>query len=487
VLKPQLLARSAGRSARWAVLQSLGKHGIDLLVFLCLARWVAPQAFGLVAMASSVVVLVTVLAEMGLGDALLQRAELRPDHADTAFWLALGVGAGLAGLLFVGASFAATAYGHAEVEPLLRALCPLFLIQALNVVPQALLQRELAFRPLALRALAGSVAGGLAGVLTAWLGGGAWSLLAQQLTAASVGLLGLWWQTSWRPRLRVSWASASELYGFSRHVLGARMLNVLASKADDVVVGVMLGPLALGFYSVACRLLLALEQVFCHGVDAVALSAFSRAGASREQMRDLFVAATRTAALWAFPVFGGAIVLAGDLVPMAVGPSWAPSVPLLQILLVAGLLQAVMHFNHAVFKACGRPEFSLRIAASSTALNVVTLAIAVQFGIVAVAVSYLVRAALIAPVGAWLACRLLGLSPASYLAGLLRPALGLGAAVAAVWLGQAFVPAISAVDLPVLARLAAQVAIGALGYGLCLKVCSPAHGFGNSQHRSRAT
>ena len=440
MLTSQALHAGASRSARWAVLQSVGKQGIDLLVFLLLARLVAPQAFGLVAMAAGIVVLVTVISEMGLGDALIQKAELSGVDLDTAFWAAVGIGLSCTCVLLVSAPFAASLYHHPELAEILRALSPLFLFASLNLVPQALLQRDLAFKPLALRALAGSLLGGLSGTAVAVAGGGAWAMVTQQLVSALVGLAGLWYMSPWRPQFKFSRASARTLYAFSSHVLGARTLNVLASKADDLAVGLVLGPLALGFYSIACRLLLALEQIFCQGVDAVALSALSRAGSSRDEMRAIFRKATSTAALWAFPVFGGAIALAPEVIALLVGPTWAPSVPLLQILLVAGLLHSVMHFNHAVFKACGRPEITMRIALASTLLNVVTLVIALQFGIEAVAISYVARTALLGPVGVQLACRMVGLSLADYAKGLIRPALCFAVALGALvlcrsWLG----------------------------------------------------
>jgi O-antigen/teichoic acid export membrane protein len=426
------LARQAGRGAAWAVLQSGGKHFIDLAVFLMLAKLIAPEAFGLVALAGAFIVLVNVLAEMGFGEALVQRDRLDPEHLSTAFWCTLGAGALIGAAMFACAPALARAAGRPELTTIVRAMTPLFLIQALTVVPQALMQRQFGFRALALRALAGSIVGGGLGVALAWHQADAWSLVAQQLCAGSVGLAGLWLQSAWRPSFTFSMRHARELLGFGRNVVMARALNVAASKADDLIVGLVLGPVALGFYSVACRMLLALEQLFCQGVDAVALSAFSRAGSRLGELRWLFLAATRITAALALPVFAGVMYAAPELVQAVVGPQWMPSVPILQILLVAGFMHTLMHFNHAVFKACGRPELSVRIAAMSTLLNVVTLLIAVQFGVVAVAVSYVARSVLIAPIGLWLVCRLVGLPLADYLRPLLPPfvALALGAAVA---------------------------------------------------------
>jgi O-antigen/teichoic acid export membrane protein len=426
------LADRAGRSAAWAVLQSGGKHVIDLGVFLLLAKFIAPQQFGLVALSGALIVLVNVVTELGLGEALVQREQLEPEHASTAFWCSLGAGLLMGAVLFAAAPLLARAAGHAELAPILRALTPLFLLQALNVVPQALMQRHFRFRTLALRALAGSVAGGALGVGLALQGGGAWCLVAQQLCAGSVGLVALWLRSDWRPSLRFSMRHARELLGFGRSVVMARALNVAASKADDLAVGLVLGPVVLGYYSVACRMLLALEQLFCQGVDAVALSAFSRAGARPGELRALFLAAIRIATALTLPVFAAVMFAAPELVQRVVGPQWMPSVPILQILLVAGFMHTLMHFNHAVFKACGHPGLSTRIAALSTTFNLFALLAVVQFGVLAVAASYVARCLLIAPVGLAQVFRLIGLTARDYLRPLLPAfaSVALGAAAA---------------------------------------------------------
>ncbi len=81
----------------------------------------------------------------------------------------------------------------------------------------------------------------------------------------------------------------------------------------------------------------------------------------------------------------------------------------LQVLLLAGLLQAFLHFNHAVFRAVGQPQRSWQLGLASLALNGCLVMVAVRWGVLAVAWAYLLRVALIGPWGAVLACRELGL------------------------------------------------------------------------------
>jgi O-antigen/teichoic acid export membrane protein len=327
-------------------------------------------------------------------------------------------------------------YGQPELLPLIWALCPVVLITALNVVPQAQMQRALLFRPLALRGMVGALAGGATGLTLAWFGADVWSLAAQQLVAASVGLVLLWAQTGWRPRWRFSCAAAQRLLGFGRHVLITRGLNVVASKVDDAVVGWVLGPVALGLYAVASRLRLALEQLFCQGIDAVALSSFSRLSHQREALAQAYLQATRIAIGLALPVFLSAAWLAPLYLPLLIGARWNGAMSPLQVLMLAGLLQAFLHFNHAVFRALGQPQRSWQLGLASLLLNALLIAVAVRWGLQAVAWSYVVRIAVVGPWGAVLACRELGLGPRAYARACgpaLAAALAACACGAAVW------------------------------------------------------
>ena len=454
-MSPTDLATQARSGALWAVLHGGAKHGMDLLVFLMLARWLSPQAFGLMALVSTVLVVVVMLAELGLAEALVQRQRLAGVTVDTAFWLLLGVGVVLAAGLAAVAWPLAHLYEQAALAPLVWALCPLVIVVSLNAVPQALMQRAMRFRPLALRGMAGTLGGGIAGVTLALAGADVWSLAGQQLVAALVGLALLWRQTEWRPRWRFSPAAARRLTGFGRHVLMTRCVNVVASKVDDAVVGWALGPVALGIYAVAGRLRLALEQLFCQGIDALALSAFSRLASQRAALGQAYLGATRTALSLALPVFASAIWLAPVVLPMLIGDQWAPAMAPLQVLLAAGLLQAILHFNHAVFRAVGQPQRSWHMGLASLLLNGCLVVVAVRWGVLAVAWAYLFRVALIGPWGAVLACRELALGGREVWRALAPPlavaavALGLGAGLwqvlQAPWLaGAGLSPAMSA-------------------------------------------
>ena len=99
--------------------------------------------------------------------------------------------------------------------------------------------------------LVGTLAGTVGAVVVAAQGGGAWAIIVQQLVTAVVVSALMWLGSSWRPRLRFSRASASSLWGFSGQLVGHRLLFYVHQNADNLIIGRVLGPAALGAYAVA--------------------------------------------------------------------------------------------------------------------------------------------------------------------------------------------------------------------------------------------
>ena len=156
-------------------------------------------------------------------------------------------------------------------------------------------------------------------------------------------------------------------------------------RSDDVLIGYFLGPTLLGFYTIGYQLLLTIIKLVTEVSNSVAFPAFSRIQHKPERMRDAFYQVTQYTSLFAFPVFIGLAALAPELVPALFGEKWAPSIPVMQVLALIGVLQSVLFFNGSVIKASGKPSWQLGIMLLNALCSVIGFLLAVRWGIVAVA------------------------------------------------------------------------------------------------------
>ncbi len=462
------LRDQAMRGVAWSAVQNWGSRAISFLVIAVLTRLLAPEAFGLVALASVYVALVEIFVDQGFADALIQREDLTDAHRDTAFWVSLALGAVLAGASYAAAPLLARAFGEAALGPVVRGLAPAFVLAALAGVQQALFERALDYRALALRALVAMTVGGGVGVGLAAYGFGVWALVGYQLAERATAAVVLWAASDWRPGLRVTRTAFGDLARFGAHVVGANLLGFLNKRLDNLLIGLVLGPVALGYYEIAYKLLTTGTQLLVGTVSSVAFSTFSRLQGDLPRMRAAFLSAIRVSSVVAFPAFVGAAAVAPDLVPALFGPGWTPSVRVFQALAGIGVLYALFYFNTAVFLGAGKPGWRLGLSLLNAAANVAVFVVAVRYGIVAVALAFTVRGYVLAPVALVALRHLVGLSLRAYARALAAPALAtalMAAAVLALRLPLA--------GAPRAARLSLTILAGAAVYAFALRLTAP--------------
>jgi PST family polysaccharide transporter len=439
---------------------------VSSAVFIVLARMLYPADFGTVALASVFVVLVSVLVESGFAEAIVQRKEVVPTDLNTAFWVNNGIGIVLTIVLVAVAGVISELLRQPGLAPVLRALSAVFVLGALASVPQAILRRDLAFRAIALRGLVATAAGGVVGIAMALAGAGVWSLVGQMVATALVGTVILWVMCPWRPGRSVSATSLRLLLRFSAKILGERLALFASRRSDDFLIGVVLGPVALGLYSVAYRIILILTETVIWTLEGVAFPLLSRLQDDAERRRRAFYSLTGLCVAAAVPAFLAVAVLAPELIRVAFGARWAGAIPVMQILALVGIPHAAMYCNKAALNASGRPDLSLRIALLTGVINVVAFVLVVRWGILAVAVSYTASTYLLVPVSVWSVIRVLALDVHSYLRLFVAPLVSGLVMVLAVLAAKEVL--LTEVSEPVRLVLSLLVAVVAYAGVLCL-------------------
>jgi O-antigen/teichoic acid export membrane protein len=426
------LRRQVARGLTWTVVDTWGRQVINLAVYAVLARLLVPADFGVVALAAVFVALAQTLVDQGLGDALIQRREITRSHADTAFWVAVATGVTLTVAVVVLAGPIADLLNTPELQPILTALSASFVLAALSSIQIALLRRELAFRALAIRALLASLGGGAVGVALALLGYGAWALVGQLLASAAISVVALWGLTPWRPRFSASMQSFRELFPFGIRVVGADTLTFLSRNADSFLIGAVLGPTSLGFYAIGHRLLEVTQVLLVNVARKVTFPAFSRLQEDPPRMRRSYLSVTRISSALILPGYIAMAAVAPELVEVVFGGGWGPSAAVASVLFLIGPVLSVQAFSGSFLNAAGHPEVVLRFRLITTVANVIGFALAVPFGIVAVAAAFVIRGYLLLPLNLFWMRRYGGVAIGAFLAQVRGPAVATAFMVAAI-------------------------------------------------------
>ncbi len=350
------MSRSRFRTALgWAFVLNWGRQGAATVVTFVLASLLGPDAFGTVALAQVYLLFIEMFQEQGLTNALIQRKNLEDRHLDTAFWLNIALSLFLWGGSLVFAPYYAKANDVPELVPVITVLSLTLPIQALTVVQQAVLQRALDFRSLAVRTNVSVWVGGGIGIGMALAGYGVWALVGQSLSVATASLALLWSLSGWRPRMRFDPRALGELLGFSSGALLARLGLFSQRRGEVAVMGMMFSPAAVGLYRLAQRLMELPLELSTRSVQTVSLSAFSRdqddpAALRRGVTQGIWIGSTL-----AVPALFVIAAIAPDLLAV-MGGQWPEAALALQILCIAGAVRAAVILAGPLLQARGRPH-----------------------------------------------------------------------------------------------------------------------------------
>jgi PST family polysaccharide transporter len=402
------LGNVAAKGFAWTFSRGLVIRGLSFLSFVVLAHLLSKSDYGVAALANVFFSLLALLTAVGLAQALVQRPTIDEVDLDSAFWLSTATGAALMVVLIVAAWPLASAVGQPELRPVLQAMSVCVLFAGVASTSLALVQRRLDFAVLAKNGMASNLVATAVGITFAFLGFGVWSLVVQTIIANAGASIGLIVVARFRPGRRASWRRARSLLSFSANVLGMQVSNFLNTRTDDFLIGTVRGATALGTYTVAYSALTVMTDVLMRPVQGVIFPVFSRLQHDVARLRQAYLTASRLAVFASAPVFLFVAAAAPELIPGLFGAKWEASVPVMQILCLYAPLFCLLQFNNALLLSIDRPKTVFRIAVAGTILQVAFFAAAVNFGLEAVAASYVLRAYIIAPVGLVIASRALG-------------------------------------------------------------------------------
>jgi len=381
--------KQAGKAALWRALDVVCGQTISFLGFAALAWLLAPEDFGIVSLAVTIIAIPCVILNEGLSTTLVQRDAITDDHITTAFWANLVISLFFVALIQLGSGWAAQITGMERLAPLLRWLSTVLIATATTSIPIALYTRRMKYSTLAKRTLVANSSGTILAILLAILGWGVWSLVVMQLCTAIFSAFVMWNNLGWRPTASFSTQTLREMFHFTSRVVVGNVLRVVTGNTSTLIIGFSLGPKVLGYYYLVERLLVTIGSVTITPVDSIMLPVLSRLQddiARRAETYSKLVGLD--AALWIPCLFGLGIV-APTLLPLLFGHKWDEAIPM--ILIIAPAVAASWSLTWPATQllvAAGQPGAFMSLRTIHFIVNAACFLVAVRFGTIGVACAY---------------------------------------------------------------------------------------------------
>jgi len=417
--KTQVIPR-AYSAGRWAVAGEVVSRLAQPFVLLVLARALTPEDLGVVTAATIVVSFAQIFWEAGLAKALVQTSGERSEldgAASTALWTNLILALVIYAVLYVGSSFIAVAFGDPRLTALLQVQGLAIPLLAVGVVPVALFQRELRFRPIFAARLAAAFSPALIGLPLALTGAGYWALVIGSLAGTGIQVAMLFGLSG--PRFRRCWSleRLRSLAKFSAWSVGEATVSWSMHWLDMIVVGIFLTSHELGLFRASTMLATIPFALAIGSLMPVLFAALSRIRTDSQVMVSTFSRAVKGAALLAMLTTALVVAAPSEWSKIALGEPWRELGTVVRYLAVVYGIGFLAAPNAELYRAMGRPDLNLKIVAGCLMVYVPLLIWGAQRGLQEFLVARIIAAGFGVTVYLLVTWRIVGMSPAKFTKG----------------------------------------------------------------------
>lgn len=360
-------------SFNWSFLEQASSKAVNLIVQIVLARILAPEEFGILAILLVIVNIADVIAQSGLGLALIQETDSDDLSYTTAFWLNLGISVVLYVAILGLAPIFQSFYGIDQLDVYLRVIAIVVIVNAFNAIQRSYLQRRMDFKSLFAASTIGVFGSGILGVVAALIGWGIWALviqtIAQSLLICAVMLI----VVPWKPKFHFSKENGKSLFSYGWKLAITGLLNSLYTGISELIIGRVCSPSALGFYSQGRKYPNAAIAVIGNALQNVMFPALSLAKNDREQFLQRFTMFLQMGTFIVTPFSVLLAIVAEPVVALLLTEKWLPCVFIFQATCLTCAVLILQIANLRAYMALGDSGLYFKLNVIKCGLGVIVL------------------------------------------------------------------------------------------------------------------
>lgn len=370
-------------------IERLSVKGLGLVISIVLARMLAPEDFGQIAIMSVFINLSQVVVESGFTTALIQRKDVTERDYSTVFFINLG----LAVVCFVTLQIVApwiSIYYEQNITAPLKIYAGTVFLGAFNALQLARMQKRMQFRKIMVCSLTATILSGVIGIGAAYSGFGLWALIIYNMTNSVIVCVTAAFAEKWLPKLEFSLTRAKILFSYGWKMFVSAILSSLYSDIRSLIIGKKFSGNDLAYYNRGQQF----PHVISHTLDSAIQSVMFPTMAAVQDERKKLVAMLRSAETMGtyviMPIMFGLAAVSEAVVQLLLTEKWLPCVPYMQWLCIANAAVPIISSNLIAIKASGRSDIYMRLEMVRRLAMLAILMISI-FGfhtVEAIAVSY---------------------------------------------------------------------------------------------------
>lgn len=319
----------------WAFMERMVSQAAGLAVTVILARLLAPEAYGTIALVRVFITLANVFVQNGIGVSLIQDRCANKKDFSTISYISLVTGLILLAVMYICAPFIASYYHNPDLIVYIRVLSAELPIVSVYTIFHAIVSRRMQFHKLFISTISSSILSGTVGIVMALHNFGIWALIWRELLGQLFNAVILGGLVRWRPELIFSKESAARHFSYSIRITLATLLNTIASQFQTLAIGRMYTSADLAFYEQGQKYPEILANNITGSFDSVMFPVIANTASDMRSVSGLILKSVRLSSFIVVPMMVGFAAVAETVVHIFLTDVWLPCVPYLRIVCIS--------------------------------------------------------------------------------------------------------------------------------------------------------
>lgn len=374
----------------WRFAERCGAQLVTFIVSIVLARLLAPEDYGVIALVTVFTTILQVFIDSGLGTALIQKKDADDLDFSSVFYFNLIVCLVLYGVMFLAAPFIARFYNNPIYIPLVRVLSLTLIISGVKGIQQSYVSRHMIFKRFFFSTLGGTLVSAIVGIALAYARFGVWAIVAQYLCNAAIDTMILWITVPWRPKFIFSWNRLRNLLSYGWKLLASSLLDTGYNNLRSLLIGKIYSSSDLAYYNQGDKFPNVIVSNINTSIDSVLLPTMSDVQDNHIAVKNMTRRAIMTSIYIMAPLMMGLAFCAEPVVRLVLTDKWLPCVPYLRIFCITYMFWPIHTANLNAIKAMGRSDLFLKLEFAKKIVGMILLLVTMRISVMALAFSMVV-------------------------------------------------------------------------------------------------
>lgn len=381
---------SVSNSLKWSGIEKLSQFAVQFFVTVVLARLLGPEEYAIIGILNIFIVISSIFVDSGLSQSLIKKTDCQDYDYNTVFWFNLTISVIIYVILFLAAPVIARFFNNSALLWTSRVLFLVIPIQALNIIQNTIVNKNLEFKVIAYFSVIGSTISGIAGIVLALLEYGVWAIIAQALLFQIVYVILYWRTSSWHPSFQIKFSSFNELFPFSVKLAGASLVNAVFNNLYSLSIAKFYSAISFGYYTQAHKFATVPTNIIEAMMNRVSYPTLSLLQNNKKEYEFTFWKIQRGVLAIVAPIMVFLAVCGYEVIILLLGFKWEGSVETFRILCIAGITIPLHPIILSILKIANSSGLILMTEFIKKSVLVLAIVISFKYGIQGLAWSQVV-------------------------------------------------------------------------------------------------